>query len=80
MADYAGACHRARIRATRWAPIRSTRCCLDFSVAKEGYLTAYRWRGESVLVRDHLVHVFDFRRQIVFVKFVGTHAEYDRRT
>jgi mRNA interferase HigB len=25
-----------------------------------------------------LVAAFDFRRQIVFVKFVGTHAEYDR--
>ena len=34
-----------------------TAACLDFSVAREGYLTAYRWRGESVLSRDHLVHV-----------------------
>jgi mRNA interferase HigB len=25
-----------------------------------------------------LVAAFDFRRQIVFVKFLGTHAEYDR--
>jgi mRNA interferase HigB len=25
-----------------------------------------------------LVAAFDFRRQTVFVKFVGTHAEYDR--
>jgi mRNA interferase HigB len=25
-----------------------------------------------------LVAAFDFRRQIAFVKFVGTHAEYDR--
>ncbi len=24
-----------------------------------------------------LVAAFDFRRQIVFVKFVGSHAEYD---
>src|SRR5258706_9810793 len=24
-----------------------------------------------------LVAAFDFRRQIVFVKFIGTHAEYD---
>jgi mRNA interferase HigB len=25
-----------------------------------------------------LVVAFDFRRQIAFVKFIGTHAEYDR--
>jgi mRNA interferase HigB len=25
-----------------------------------------------------LVAAFDFRRQIVFVKFIGTHADYDR--
>lgn len=25
-----------------------------------------------------LVAAFDFRRQIAFVKFIGTHAEYDR--
>ncbi len=24
-----------------------------------------------------LIAAFDFRRQIVFVKFIGTHAEYD---
>jgi mRNA interferase HigB len=25
-----------------------------------------------------LVVAFDFRRQVAFVKFIGTHAEYDR--
>jgi mRNA-degrading endonuclease HigB of HigAB toxin-antitoxin module len=25
-----------------------------------------------------LVAAFDFRRQIAFVKFIGTHVEYDR--
>jgi mRNA interferase HigB len=25
-----------------------------------------------------LVIAFDFRRQVAFVKFIGTHAEYDR--
>jgi hypothetical protein len=31
--------------------------CLDFSVAKEGYLTAYRWSGESELAERSLVSV-----------------------
>jgi Calcineurin-like phosphoesterase len=31
--------------------------CLDFSVAKEGRLTAYRWSGERELVDDSLVSV-----------------------
>jgi calcineurin-like phosphoesterase family protein len=31
--------------------------CLDFSVAKKGYLTAYRWSGEHELTEDSLVSV-----------------------
>jgi hypothetical protein len=31
--------------------------CLDFSVAKQGYLTAYRWSGESVLSQENVVYV-----------------------
>jgi hypothetical protein len=31
--------------------------CLDFSVAKDGYLTAYRWTGEAELTKDSLVSV-----------------------
>jgi len=33
----------------------STAQCLDFSVAKGGYLTAYRWTGEDQLKHDKLV-------------------------
>jgi len=29
--------------------------CLDFSVAKRGFLTAYRWSGESVLLPNNIV-------------------------
>ena len=35
----------------------SNAACLDFSVAKEGYLTAYRWSGENELSIDNLVSV-----------------------
>lgn len=31
--------------------------CLDFSVAKSGYLTAYRWSGERELLNGNLVYV-----------------------
>lgn len=31
--------------------------CLDFSVAKKGFLTAYRWSGERVLLPRNIVYV-----------------------
>jgi len=31
--------------------------CLDFSVAKGGFLSAYRWSGEKVLFQNNLVYV-----------------------
>jgi hypothetical protein len=31
--------------------------CLDFSVAKQGFLTAYRWSGETILRPDNIVYV-----------------------
>ena len=31
--------------------------CLDFSVAKGGFLTAYRWSGEPELLAENLVRV-----------------------
>jgi mRNA interferase HigB len=45
---------------------------------KAKVLNSERVRFE-IAGRDYrLVAAFDFRRQTVFVKFVGTHAEYDR--
>jgi hypothetical protein len=32
-------------------------CCLDYSVAKNGLLTAYRWEGEKILRNDRFVWV-----------------------
>jgi hypothetical protein len=31
--------------------------CLDYSVAKKGFLTAYRWSGEHVLSPANIVYV-----------------------
>ncbi len=32
-------------------------CCLDFSIAKGGYLAAYRWNGEKILHENSFVYV-----------------------
>jgi mRNA interferase HigB len=41
-------------------------------------LNRERVRFEVAGGNYRLVVAFDFRRQVAFVKFVGTHAEYDR--
>lgn len=48
----------------------------DFSKAK--VLNGERVRFEIAGGNFRLIVAFDFGRQIAFVKFVGTHAEYDR--
>lgn len=47
-----------------------------FSKAK--ILNADRVRFEVAGGDYRLIAAFDFKRHIVFVKFVGTHAEYDK--
>jgi mRNA interferase HigB len=44
---------------------------------KSKVLNRYRARFEIAGGNYRLIAAFDFRRQIVFVKFIGTHAEYD---
>ncbi len=41
-------------------------------------LNRERVRFEVAGGNYRLVVAFDFRRQVAFVKFIGTHAEYDR--
>jgi mRNA interferase HigB len=41
-------------------------------------LNRERVRFEIAGGNYRLIVAFDFRRQIAFVKFIGTHAEYDR--
>jgi len=45
---------------------------------KAKVLNRERVRFEVAGGNYRLVVSFDFRRQIAFVKFIGTHAEYDR--
>ena len=56
----------------------STPAEVQASFSKAKVLDGVRIRFE---IRDgyyRLVVSFDFRRKIAFVKFIGTHAEYDR--
>lgn len=48
------------------------------SFPKAKTLNEERVRFEVAGGDYRLIVAFDFRRQIAFVKFIGTHAEYDR--
>jgi mRNA interferase HigB len=45
---------------------------------KSKVLNRERVRFEVAGGNYRLVIAFDFRRQVAFVKFIGTHSEYDR--
>jgi mRNA interferase HigB len=45
---------------------------------KSKVLNRERVRFEVAGGNYRLIVAFDFRRQVAFVKFIGTHAEYDR--
>jgi len=61
-------------KAARWEQTQDV--LVSFSKAK--VLNAERVRFEIGGGDYRLIVAFDFRRQIAFVKFLGTHAEYDR--
>ena len=51
---------------------------LERASPKSKVLNRERARFEVAGGNYRLVVAFDFRRQVAFVKFIGTHAEYDR--
>jgi len=73
----------ARVPLERWYKLvsaahwRSTEE-IQKAAPKAKVLNSERVRFEIAGGNYRLVAAFDFRRQIAFVKFVGTHAEYDR--
>jgi mRNA interferase HigB len=62
------------VRAAHWTSTDD----VQQSAPKAKVLNRDRVRFEIAGGNYRLVAAFDFRRQIVFVKFIGTHAEYDR--
>jgi len=61
------------VKAARWASMDD----VQGSAPKAKVLNRERARFEVAGGNYRLIVAFDFRRQIAFVKFVGTHAEYD---
>jgi mRNA interferase HigB len=57
---------------------RSKKEGLQKAAPKAKVLNRERVRFEVAGGNYRLVAAFDFRRQIAFVKFIGTHAECDR--
>ena len=62
------------VRAAHWASMDEVRQ----AAPKAKVLNGERARFEVAGGNYRLIVAFDFRRQVAFVKFVGTHAEYDR--
>jgi mRNA interferase HigB len=62
------------VKAAHWASTDD----IQKSAPKAEVLNRERVRFEVAGGNYRLVAAFDFRRQIVFVKFIGSHAEYDR--
>src|SRR5271157_4387345 len=60
-------------KAAHWASMDDVRA----AAPKAKVLNRERARFEVAGGNYRLVVAFDFRRQAVFVKFIGTHAEYD---
>ena len=62
------------VRATHWASTDE----VQRAAPKSKVLNRERVRFEVAGGNYRLLVAFDFRRQGAFVKFIGTHAEYDR--
>jgi len=68
---------------THWQNVAKAETWINTSEVQGAFSKAKALNGERVRFEvaggDYrLIVAFDFRRAIAFVKFVGTHAEYDR--
>jgi mRNA interferase HigB len=73
----------AKVALERWCKLAkaaqwSSSDEIQRAAPKSKVLNRERVRFEIAGGNYRLVAAFDFRRQVAFVKFIGTHAEYDR--
>ena len=72
-----------RASLTHWLSVTREANWTDADAAQQAFAKAKALNGERVRYEiaggdDRLIVAFDFRRCIAFVKFIGSHAEYDR--
>jgi mRNA interferase HigB len=63
-----------RVKAARWTSVDEVQRAAPKCKALNGERVRFEVAGGNY----RLVVAFDFRRQAAFVKFIGTHGEYDR--
>ena len=61
-------------KAAEWATIAEVQSGFSKAKALNGERVRFQVAGGDY----RMIVAFDFRRSIAFVKFIGTHAEYDR--
>ena len=64
----------AMTRAAAWQTSNEVQVAFPKAKVLNGERVRFEIKGGDF----RLIAAFDFRRQIAFVKFIGTHAEYDR--
>ena len=62
------------VRASAWISLSDVQASLQKAKALGGDRVRFEVSGGAY----RLVAAFDFARQIAFIKFIGSHAEYDR--
>lgn len=62
------------VKAARWASMDDVRHAAPNATILNGERVKFEVAGGNY----RLIVAIDFGRQIVFVKFIGTHAEYDK--
>jgi mRNA interferase HigB len=62
------------VKAARWASMDDVRQAAPNAVVLNGERVRFEIAGGNY----RLIVMIHFRRQIVFVNFIGTHAEYDK--
>ena len=65
---------RAVVKVAQWKSVAEVQSAFSKARALNGERVRFEVAGGDF----RLIVAFDFRRSIAFVKFIGTHAEYDK--